>query len=118
MMRPARLISAVGEGSISAPDRCAGQPMLVEHRRSERSYTRLPITLRIGPTDNPADRIGSTVDVSHHGARIVTNADLRAGQILEIFVYRGNFRPVRVQVVWVRASTSGPGIEAGLKFLD
>jgi hypothetical protein len=83
-----------------------------------RTYTRLPITLRIGPRGNAVERIGSTVDVSLHGARILTNVELTAGQTLEIFSYGGKTRPVRARVVWMRVSNANPSIEAGLEFLD
>jgi hypothetical protein len=89
-----------------------------ERRRSERTHTRIPITLRMGPADDAVERMGTTVDLSQHGARIVTNAELRAGQTLEILSFRSYVVPVRAQVVWVRGSTSGPPVEAGLEFLD
>jgi hypothetical protein len=92
--------------------------MPVERRRSKRTYNWIPITVRIGPAGDAIERSGTTVDLSQHGARIITNAELRVGQTLEIHSYQGYVSPVRARVVWVRVATSGPPIEAGLEFLD
>jgi PilZ domain len=89
-----------------------------ERRRSERTSTQVPITLHIGPTGDVVERLGTRVNLSEHGAHIVTNAELTIGQSLEIHSYRGYVSPVRARVLWMRVATFGPSIEAGLEFLD
>ena len=92
--------------------------MPIECRRSERTSNRIPITLRIGPSGDAVERMATTVDISHYGARIVTNAQMRLGEKVEFFSPRNSVGPVRAQVGWVTVSPVGPPIEAGLEFVD
>ncbi len=87
-------------------------------RRSERQPAEIPITLRIGSTGQPVERIARAIDLSIHGLRIRTNFVLSPGQTLDLFSRGGRLRPVSGRVVWVVTGESRRPYEAGLEFLD
>jgi hypothetical protein len=76
--------------------------------------TRAPLTLRLGAEDGSA----ITVDVSPHGARILTNLALIPGQTLEITCYKAINRSLSARVVWVSVDGPDRPVEVGLEFLD
>jgi hypothetical protein len=88
--------------------------MLPERRKCERSLSRAPLTLRLGEEDTSA----VTLDVSPHGARILTNLVLVPGQTIEITCYKAINRSMSCRVVWVSMDGSDRPVEVGLEFLD
>jgi hypothetical protein len=88
--------------------------MQLDRRSSERSLTRAPLTLRLDAEDTSA----VTLDVSSHGARVLTNLALIPGQTLEITCYKAINRSLSARVVWVSVDGSDRPVEAGLEFLD
>jgi hypothetical protein len=87
-------------------------------RRSERSYERMPLTLRFRSEDGEVRWPARTVDLSQHGFRVRTNAALVPGQTIEAVSPEGHFRPVACRVAWVGSKSGNMPIDAGLEFLS
>ncbi len=86
-------------------------------RRATRLYSRIPVTLVLGSEGYEAERVATTADISLHGVRILTEAQLLRGQTVELQSYKGGARLVKARVVWVDVAITDT-TEAGLEFLD
>ena len=84
-------------------------------RKMERWTGVIPVTLRVESRGRRYEHLASTLDLSDHGLRILTNAALVPGQTLEIFSDRARIGNCRV--VWVTGAGSDRPSEVGLEIL-
>jgi seryl-tRNA synthetase len=89
-----------------------GQPI---PRKIERWTGVIPVTLRVVSRGRKYEHIASTLDLSDHGLRILTNTALVPGQTLEVFSDRARIGNCRV--VWVTGAGSDRPSEVGLEIL-
>ena len=84
-------------------------------RKMERWTGVIPVTLRVESRGRKYEHIASTLDLSDHGLRILTNTSLVPGQTLEIYSDRARIGNCRV--VWVTGAGSDRPSEVGLEIL-
>lgn len=86
-------------------------------RRFERNYVRLPVNLVASSPAGAVEQLGSIVDLSQGGMRVVTRRSLSQGQPLEVFL-RGIPNPYAFcRVVWSRTQGNALPSEAGLEIV-
>ena len=89
-----------------------GQPI---PRKIDRWTGVIPITLRVEARGRKYEHLASTLDLSDHGLRILTNTSLTPGQTLDVFSDRARIGHCRV--VWVTGAGSDRPSEVGLEIL-
>jgi PilZ domain len=87
-------------------------------RRSERRPLRKAVVLLVEGDEETTSRDATTVDVSQHGARIESCAELRPGQVLHLIRPENPTDTVRCLVVWTADVSADANAEAGLEFLQ
>lgn len=84
-------------------------------RKIERLTGVIPVTLRVESRGRRYEHLASTLDLSDHGLRILTNTALVPGQTLEVYSDRSRIGNCRV--VWVTGAGSDRPSEVGLEIL-
>lgn len=87
-------------------------------RNCQRVLRSLPITLLLKSKHAQCEYPASTVNMSEHGLRIQTWAELDRGQTLEVLTENTGSRLAHCRVVWVQRQECEPPFEAGLQILN
>lgn len=105
----------VGPAS-EGPVACRTAPAFREKRKYERYNVSTPFLVR----ENGGFKVAKTVNISLEGARIVTDAPIAGGPILDaILVIEDKATPIRSQVVYSEKGGGDAGLfYSGLKFED
>ena len=89
-----------------------------DSRRSERKPLRKAVVLVVEMGEETTSHNATTIDISQQGARVQVNAELKAGQVLQLIRPDNPDDTVRCLVVWAAEVGSDGPDEAGLEFLQ
>lgn len=87
-------------------------------RQAQRIYAKIQVALIIFPDTDKIEAHAVTIDFTEYGVRVETECKLEAGQVVDVIPTSGLQDAVRSRVVWVKPSERGPGLVAGLEFLQ
>ncbi|MBZ5546218.1 MAG: PilZ domain-containing protein [Acidobacteriia bacterium] len=86
-------------------------------RRAGRLPAKLAIVLILDSAGEKTEVQAQSSDLSQYGAGLYAEADLQAGQLVEVVPSEGLKYAVRARVIWVGSPEAEKGRRAGLEFL-
>lgn len=92
---------------------------MTEHapRRVGRLPAQLALVLILDSGGEKAEVQALSSDLSQYGAGLYAEADLEAGQLVDVIPSEGLKYAVRARVIWVGSAEADKGCRAGLEFL-
>ncbi|MFB3921894.1 MAG: PilZ domain-containing protein [Terriglobia bacterium] len=92
-----------------------GAGVFVDARQSRRILVKLPVSLIVDAPGGWESHPASMLDLSDHGLRIASNAQLSCEQIVGVIL---NQKPERCRVAWTGDPGTPRADQAGLQFLN